>query len=50
MHEAFEGWFKQKDFYLTLIFIHGESLFFKDQGMYRLLVVHIAYEAWMESP
>lgn len=49
MHEAFEAWFKQQEFYLRLVFIHGESLMFKDKGNYRLLVVQIAFEAYLEG-
>lgn len=49
MHEHFEAWFKQQEFYKNLIFIHGESLMFKDKDTYRLLVVQIAFEAYLEG-
>lgn len=49
MHEAFEAWFKLQDFYKRLIFIHGESVMFKDKDTYRLLVVQIAFEAYLEG-
>jgi len=32
-----------------LIFIHGESVMFKDKDTYRLLVVQIAFEAYQEG-
>lgn len=50
MHEQFEKWFKAKHFFSQLVFIHGDRLFLRDEQVYRLLVVQIAYEAWMEVP
>lgn len=49
-HEQFEKWFKAKHFFSQLVFIHGDRLFLRDEHVYRLLVVQIAYEAWMEVP
>lgn len=48
MHVEFEQWFKNKSFYYQLVFIHGERLFLRDQQMYRILVVQIAFETWSE--
>lgn len=48
MHAEFERWFKTKDFYSQLVFIHGERLFLRDEQVYRILVVQIAFEAWSE--
>lgn len=49
MHDLFELWFQQQEFYIKLVFIHGKSIFFRDDDIYRLLVVQIGYEAWLEG-
>lgn len=43
----FEEWFKQQDFYENMMFVHGDRLFDNDDGVYRLLPVRIAHEAWL---
>lgn len=45
-HANFQEWFKAKDFYMTLIFQHGDRLFDRDGDRYRIITVHIAFEAW----
>lgn len=42
----FEEWFKQQDFYLNLLFVHGEALFLKDGDVYRVIAVQAAYKAF----
>lgn len=45
----FEKWFEDQDFYANMRFIHGDKLFDKDGGVYRVLPVHIAFESWFAS-
>ena len=45
----FEKWFKDQDFYTNMRFIHGDKLFDKDGDVYRVLLVHIAFESWFAS-
>ncbi|MFW1807611.1 hypothetical protein ACG9Z8_06435 [Acinetobacter ursingii] len=47
--DNFEEWFQSQDFYTNLRFIHGDALFLKDGGVYRVLTVRIASEAWQEQ-
>lgn len=42
----FEKWFKDQDFYTNMRFIHGDKLFDKDGGAYRVLPVQMTYQAW----
>lgn len=49
VHDLFELWFQQQEFYIKLVYIHGKSIFFRDNDIYRLLVVQIGYEAWLEG-
>lgn len=44
----FEEWFKQQDFYLNLLYVHGEALFLKDHdtNTYRVIAVQAAYKAF----
>ena len=42
----FEQWFVDQDFYVNMLFIHGDALFLKDGDVYRLLPVEMAYQAW----
>ena len=42
----FEAWFEDQDFYKNMRFIHGDKLFDKDGGVYRMLSVQMAYQAW----
>ena len=44
----FEQWFRQQDFYTNMMFIYGNRLFDHDGDFYRLLTVHIAYQAWQD--
>ncbi|MFV5523475.1 hypothetical protein VXQ23_02080 [Acinetobacter variabilis] len=43
----FEKWFEGQDFYTNMRFIHGDKLFDKDGGAYRVLPVQMTYQAWM---
>jgi len=43
----FEKWFEDQDFYTNMRFIHGDKLFDKDDGAYRLLPVQMTYLAWL---
>lgn len=45
----FEDWFKSQSFYKKMIFIHGESLFLKDYGVYRVLAVEMAHQAYSSN-
>ena len=44
----FEQWFRQQDFYTNMMFIYGNKLFDHDGDFYRVLAVHIAYQAWKD--
>lgn len=44
--EDFEQWVKTTDHYRELIFLHGERLFIKENGQYKILALRLAYEAW----
>lgn len=48
-HAEFQLWFKSREFYSNLVFQHGDRLFDKDGGIYRVLAVRIAYEAFLEK-
>ena len=43
----FEKWFEDQDFYTNMRFIHGDKLFDKDVGAYRVLPVQMTYLAWL---
>ena len=43
---AFEVWFEDQDFYTNMRFIHGDKLFDKDGGAYRVLPVQMVYQGW----
>ncbi|ENX07654.1 hypothetical protein [Acinetobacter variabilis] len=43
----FEKWFEDQDFYTNMRFIHGDKLFDKDGGAYRVLPVQMTYLAWL---
>lgn len=43
----FEKWFEDQDFYTNMRFIHGDKLFDKDDGAYRVLPVQMTYLAWL---
>lgn len=42
----FEKWFEDQDFYTNMRFIHGDKLFDKDDGAYRVLPVQMTYQGW----
>lgn len=42
----FEKWFEGQDFYTNMRFIHGDKLFDKDDGAYRVLPVQMVYQGW----
>ena len=42
----FEKWFKDQDFYTNMRFIHGDKLFDKEGGVYRVLTVQMTYQGW----
>lgn len=42
----FEKWFEDQDFYTNMRFIHGDKLFDKDSGVYRVLPVQMVYQGW----
>lgn len=46
---TFEQWFQDQDFYINMRFIHGDGLFIKDGGVYRVLPVQMAFEAWQSQ-
>lgn len=43
---TFEEWFEEQWFYTNMRFKYGDSLFFKDGDIYRMLAVQMAYMAW----
>lgn len=43
---GFEKWFEDQDFYTNMRFIHGDKLFDKDGGVYRVLPVQMVYQGW----
>lgn len=49
MHAEFERWFEQMPLYNKVVYIYGRNIFFKDGGEYKLLIVQVAYLAWMED-
>ncbi len=42
----FEEWFKNQDFYTNMRFVYGDRLFIKENGVYCVLSVNIAFKAW----
>ena len=42
----FEKWFEDQDFYTNMRFIHGDKLFDRDGGAYRVLPVQMTYQGW----
>ncbi|WP_171479074.1 hypothetical protein [Acinetobacter haemolyticus] len=42
----FEQWVKSTSHYQNLMLIHGERLFIKDGGQFKILAIQLAYEAW----
>ena len=42
----FEKWFEDQDFYTNMRFIHGDRLFDKEGGVYRVLPVQMTYQGW----
>lgn len=46
---VFEKWFMDQDFYTNMRFIHGDNLFSKDGGVYRVLPVRMTHLAFCKS-
>lgn len=44
--DKFEEWFASQDFYINMLFIHGDGLFVKDGDVYRVLLVQMTWEVW----
>lgn len=44
--DDFEQWVKSTSHYQKLMLIHGERLFIRDDGQYKILAIQLAYEAW----
>lgn len=44
--EDFEQWVESTGHYPKLMLIHGERLFIKEGGQYKILAIQLAYEAW----
>jgi len=44
--DDFINWVKQSPQYPTLIFIHGERLFIRENDVFKVLAVQLAYEAY----
>ncbi len=42
----FINWVKQSPQYSTLAFIHGERLFIRENGVFKILAIQLAYEAY----
>ncbi|HCA5026861.1 TPA: hypothetical protein R1P52_001122 [Acinetobacter baumannii] len=47
MHDKFEAWIKAQPFYNKLIFQHGERLFIREGEGYKILVMEVAFQAWL---
>lgn len=48
--DDFINWVKQSPQYPTLIFIHGERLFIRENDVFKVLAVQLAYEAYTKWP
>lgn len=46
---GYEDWFINQEFYTNMRFIHGDNLFSKDGGVYRVLPVQMTYVAFSEQ-
>lgn len=44
----FINWVKLSPQYSTLIFIHGERLFIRENGVFKVLAIQLAYEAFQQ--
>ena len=49
IHDVFQKWFKEQDFYQNLRYQEGNRLFLRDGDMYRYLPVHMTFVAWSEK-
>lgn len=46
--DEFIKWVKQSPQYSTLAFIHGERLFIRENGVFKILAIQLAYEAFQQ--
>ncbi|ENU80017.1 hypothetical protein F975_01769 [Acinetobacter sp. ANC 3789] len=46
--EEFINWVQQSPCYTTLIFSHGERLFIHENGVFRVMAIQLAWEAWQK--
>lgn len=46
MHEYFEEWLKQQEDYKTLVFQHGDQVFVREDGEYKILAVRLGFQVW----
>ena len=45
----FESWLKKQPFYGKLMFIHGERLFIRENGEYKIFAIAVAYSAFVHQ-
>ncbi|WP_394651158.1 hypothetical protein [uncultured Acinetobacter sp.] len=46
--DDFISWIKQSPQYSTFAFIHGERLFIRENGVFKVLAIQLAYEAFQQ--
>lgn len=49
IHDTFQKWFTEQDFYKNLRYQEGNRLFLRDGDVYRYLPVHMTFVAWSEK-
>jgi hypothetical protein len=49
IHDTFQKWFTEQEFYKNLRYQEGNRLFLRDGDVYRYLPVHMTFVAWSEK-
>ena len=49
IHDVFQKWFTEQDFYKNLRYQEGNRLFLRDGDVYRYLPVHMTFVTWSEK-
>lgn len=47
--DEFIEWVKQTPHYKNLIFMHGDRLFIRENGVFKILAIQLAYECWTKK-
>lgn len=48
LHDAYQSWVKEQDFFQELIFTRGQSLFARDGDEYRYLPLRVGFAAYRD--